>query len=281
LAGSAATLPAAETLDGVVLTASGSLSLPALTTLNRCSVNLTGDALLELDVLASMAHTVMNISGNAAVNAPNLASASAAADGNGAISVAGGGAFLAPQLASLVNMRLSAFSGAAIELPALTEFRFDGVCGGQIINAQAATPDGEPSLIAMPALETLVVLAPPFCSGFSIGAISGAQVDLSLLSTIILNTENAYNSFFSASGTGSRIDLSSLAAAPALVLFQEMNGGIIVRPVKKQARLERQDPAGPRPMAMREQRMARHASLATARLSNVLPPLAREAARKD
>ncbi|MBX3177961.1 MAG: PASTA domain-containing protein [Candidatus Hydrogenedentes bacterium] len=281
VAGSEATLPAAETLDGVVLTVSGRLSLPALTTLNRCTVNLSGDAMLELDILASMAHTLLNIGGNAVVDAPNLASAAAAADGNGAISVSGGGAFLAPQLSSLVNMRLSASSGAAIELPALTEFRFDGVCGGHIINAQAAAPNGDPSLIALPALQTLIVLAPPFCAGFTVSAVSGAQVDLSLLSTIILNTENAYNSAFSASGAGSRIDLRALATAPSLVLFQEPNGGVIVRPAKEQARLDTEGPLGTGPVTTRAQDTAQYALAAPPRLSNVRPAHAREAARRD
>ena len=201
--------------------------------------------MLELDVLASMAHTLMNIGGTVA-DAPNSPAPPLRRTGNGAISVSGGGAFR-PALSSLVNMRLSASSGAAIELPALTEFRFDGVCGGHIINAQAAAPNGDPSLIALPALQTLIVLAPPFCAGFTVSAVSGAQVDLSLLSTIILNTENAYNSAFSASGAGSRIDLRALATAPSLVLFQEPNGGVIVRPAKEQARLDTEGPLGTGP----------------------------------
>ena len=116
-----------------------------------------GAGVVSVPELLASTGSNLNLSGNSLFDAPKLASMTA--DAMRYIIVNESSVLDAPLLASLMNTRLSAGNGGSLVLPLLTEFSFDASCGDQIISAYGVRQsDGEPSLVSLPALESMMTM---------------------------------------------------------------------------------------------------------------------------
>jgi hypothetical protein len=227
------TLPAVTSISSLTLNISGSLALPALTSIVDTAVTMSESGLFFAPELLTVTGSNITINGAAEFDAPKLASMAGAVNGTRYISATANGFFNAPVLTNLTNVRLFAATGASLVLPQVNSFTFDVSCGEQIIGSSGVrASDSEPSLVSLPSLESMSFLSPNGCVGFLIAATSGAEVNLSLLDTITLNPATPYNNTFRAADAGSLVDLSALATFPLLVVFDETGGGVVQRPAK-------------------------------------------------
>jgi hypothetical protein len=233
LTGTSVSLPAATSFASLTMNISGSLALPALTSIADTTVTMSETGNLVAPELLTVTGSNITINGDAEFDAPKLASMAGAVNGSRYISVTANGFFNAPVLTSLTNVRLFAATGASLVLPQVTGFTFDVSCGEQIIGSSGVgASGGAPSLVSLPSLESMSFLSPNGCVGFLVSATTGAAVNLSTLTTVTLNPATPYNNTFRAADVGSLVDLSALATFPVLVVFDETGGGDVQRPAK-------------------------------------------------
>ncbi len=221
-------LPNLEAAAGELSVDGTTLALPRLGVLHEASVVVNSDGLLQTPILEEVSESSLRVSFNGVFEAPELTTISGPANTTLALEATEGGAFNAPLLNSLVNMRLYA-SGAELVLPELSEFRFEVGCGlVEILKVAGSSSPGVPAtLISLPRLSTLDY-NPSCAAGFLATALNSGKLDLSHLSTVNFGPlTGSATSSFNASGQGALIDLSALDPVPAQVNFQMSNGGTV------------------------------------------------------